>query len=61
MRCSRTATSSTDPYKEHHHPRYTPLETVPDSANEAAGRRLSEPDKVFIEPERIEHTHAKFD
>jgi len=26
-----------DPYREHHHPRYTPLEKVPDTAIKAAG------------------------
>jgi ectoine hydroxylase len=32
-----------DPYKEHHHPRYTPLEKVPDSAIRQAGlRRFSD-------------------
>ena len=32
-----------DPYKEHHHPRYTPLSKVPDSAIREAGlRRFSD-------------------
>jgi hypothetical protein len=34
-----------DPYKEAHHPRYTPLHKVPDSAiREAGQRRFSEAD-----------------
>jgi ectoine hydroxylase len=28
-----------NPYKEHHHPRYTPLSKVPDSAIREAGMR----------------------
>ncbi|MBM3465771.1 MAG: phytanoyl-CoA dioxygenase family protein [Armatimonadetes bacterium] len=40
--------ASNDPYKDSEHPRYTPLESVPDEAIKAAGRRLSEPDKVFL-------------
>jgi ectoine hydroxylase len=38
MICCYNARSN-DPYKESHHPRYTPLETVPDSAILAAGDR----------------------
>lgn len=30
-----------DPYREHHHPRYTPLAVVPDSAVLSAGMRLA--------------------
>ncbi|NIA70805.1 phytanoyl-CoA dioxygenase family protein [Pelagibius litoralis] len=30
-----------DPYREHHHPRYTPLEKVPDSAIKAAGLKFA--------------------
>ena len=41
--------ASNDPYKESEHPRYTPLEAVPDSAIKAAAGRLSQPDKVFSE------------
>jgi len=33
-----------DPYKESHHPRYTPLHKVPDTAIREAGlRRFSDP------------------
>jgi ectoine hydroxylase len=39
-----------NPYRDHHHPRYTPLEKVPDSAIKAAGARFANPelDKVFL-------------
>jgi ectoine hydroxylase len=43
-----------DPYKESHHPRYTPLQQVPDSAIKAAGlRRFSDPhtDVAWMDPE----------
>ena len=53
--------ASNDPYKEHHHPRYTPLATVPDDAIKEAGQRLSQPDKVFLTAEGVEHTHATFE
>ena len=32
-----------DPYREHHHPRYTPLSKVPDAAVKAAGLKLGDP------------------
>lgn len=32
-----------DPYVEHHHPRYTPLEKMPDSSIKAAGLKFSDP------------------
>ena len=31
-----------DPYREHHHPRYTKLDKVPDDAIRAAGLRFSD-------------------
>jgi ectoine hydroxylase len=31
-----------DPYRDHHHPRYTPLEKVPDSAIKAAGVKFAD-------------------
>lgn len=39
-----------DPYLDHHHPRYTPLEKVPDSAIRAAGLRFAaaDSDAVFL-------------
>jgi hypothetical protein len=44
-----------DPYKESHHPRYTPLEKVPDSMIRASGlKRFSdvEPDPTWLNPEK---------
>jgi ectoine hydroxylase-related dioxygenase (phytanoyl-CoA dioxygenase family) len=44
-----------NPYKESHHPRYTPLEKVPDSAIKAAGlRRFSDPhtDVAWMDPDK---------
>jgi ectoine hydroxylase-related dioxygenase (phytanoyl-CoA dioxygenase family) len=37
-----------DPFLEHHHPRYTPLAKVPDSALKEAGLRLSAGDAAFL-------------
>lgn len=60
-----------DPYKEHHHPRYTPLEKVSDSAIREAGlRRFSDStadvawledakDKSARSLEQTEHANAK--
>jgi ectoine hydroxylase-related dioxygenase (phytanoyl-CoA dioxygenase family) len=39
-----------DPYKESHHPRYTPLEKAPDSAIMEVGDKLSSPGKAFLDP-----------
>jgi ectoine hydroxylase len=42
-----------DPYKESHHPRYTPLHKVPDSAIKEAGlKRFSEGDAAWLEHTR---------
>jgi ectoine hydroxylase-related dioxygenase (phytanoyl-CoA dioxygenase family) len=44
-----------NPYKESHHPRYTPLQKVPDSAIKAAGlRRFSDPhtDVAWMDPDK---------
>ena len=48
MICCYNAKSN-DPYKESHHPRYTPLEKVPDSAIKDAGsRRFSADDSAWM-------------
>ena len=39
-----------DPYKDSHHPRYTPLQKVPDAAIKAAGAKLSPAEKSFLDP-----------
>jgi hypothetical protein len=44
-----------DPYKEHHHPRYTPLHKVPDSAIKEAGLRRfadTQTDVAWLEAEK---------
>jgi ectoine hydroxylase-related dioxygenase (phytanoyl-CoA dioxygenase family) len=41
-----------DPYKESHHPRYTPLAKVPDTMIKQVGARTSSPDKAFLDPKR---------
>jgi len=44
-----------NPYKESHHPRYTPVQKVPDSAIKAAGlRRFSDPhtDVAWMNPDK---------
>jgi len=39
-----------DPYKDSHHPRYTPLSKVPDSEIKKNGAALSRADKAFLDP-----------
>ncbi len=41
-----------DPYKESHHPRYTPLRKVPDAAIKEVGARVSSAEKAFLDPAR---------
>lgn len=50
MICCYNARSN-DPYKDAHHPRYTPLSTVPDSAIRAAGARrfAGDQDAVWLD------------
>ena len=43
-------TRHNDPYKDSHHPRYTPLEKVPDSAILAIGAKGSESGQEFLDP-----------
>jgi len=40
-----------DPYQDSVHPRYTPLETLPNDALREVGTRPSDPDKSFVRPE----------
>ena len=51
-------TKSNDPYKESHHPNYTPLNRVPHSAIKEAGARRSEAGKEFLDPKRDRTTGA---
>jgi len=54
MICCYNARSN-DPYKESHHPRYTPLNKVPDSAIMQAGlKRFSEDDSAWMNAEADE-------
>jgi ectoine hydroxylase len=47
-----------DPYKDSHHPRYTPLSKVPDGAILAAGNRASSPTQQFLAPEQDKTTRG---
>jgi hypothetical protein len=50
-----------DPYKESHHPRYTPLHKVSDTAIKEAGlRRFSDPhsDVAWMDPARDESARS---
>ncbi|MDB4533828.1 phytanoyl-CoA dioxygenase family protein [Vicingaceae bacterium] len=40
-------TRHNDPFREHHHPGYTPLEIVPDSSILQCGKKISADDKQF--------------
>ncbi len=51
-------TRHNDPYKESHHPRYTPLAKVPDSAIKAVGAKGSETGQVFLDSARDRTTGA---
>jgi hypothetical protein len=42
-------TKHNDPYKDSHHPRFTPLQKLEDSAILAMGAKGSESGKVFLE------------
>jgi ectoine hydroxylase len=43
-------TRANDPYLEHHHPRYTPLEVLPDSEIVARADRHDGENRVFLDP-----------
>jgi ectoine hydroxylase-related dioxygenase (phytanoyl-CoA dioxygenase family) len=49
-------TAHNDPYKEHHHPRYTPLEKLPDSAIKEMGPVGCAASTEFLEQDRDETT-----
>ena len=42
--------ASNNPYKSHHHPQYTPLEMLPDTAIKDIGLTLAGDDRVFMDP-----------
>lgn len=45
-----------DPYKEHHHPGYTPLTKVPDSAIKAVGAKPTEAAQKFLKQDEDDTT-----
>lgn len=45
-------TKHNDPYKEHHHPGYTPLQKLPNSAIKQAGGQTTAADKSFLQQDR---------
>lgn len=51
-------TARNDPYKDSHHPRYTPLEKVPDSAIKATGGSIESSTREFLKPEEDRTTGA---
>jgi ectoine hydroxylase-related dioxygenase (phytanoyl-CoA dioxygenase family) len=55
--CYNKATN--DPYKEHHHPRYTPLAKLPDGAIKEIGLALAGEARAFFDPEQDKTSIAK--
>lgn len=49
---------SNDPYKDSHHPRYTPLVKVPDAAIKATGAKTTAAGQSFLDPARDKTTGA---
>ncbi len=49
-------TRHNDPYKEHHHPRYTPLEKVPDSAIRQIGAKPTAATQRFLQQDHDDTT-----
>lgn len=52
-------TKMNDPYKDSHHPRYTPLKKVGDAAIIEIGAKGSDAGKKFLDPARDRTQHAK--
>jgi len=55
--CYNKATN--DPYKEHHHPRYTPLAKLPDGAIREIGLTLAGEERAFFDPEQDKTSVAR--
>jgi ectoine hydroxylase len=52
--------ASNEPYKEHHHPRYTPLAMVSDAAVLVAGDRVADAAaRWFLEEGKYDTTEAR--
>lgn len=51
-------TKSNNPYKEHHHPRYTPLEKVPDEAIKEFGMHSTDSKQEYLQTKDDETTAA---
>ncbi len=49
-------TKHNDPYKEHHHPCYTPLDKVPDSAIKEIGAKPMESEQGFLQQDQDDTT-----
>ena len=49
-------TKSNDPYKEHHHPGYTPLHKIPDSAIRETGAKSTAATQRFLQQDRDDTT-----
>lgn len=47
-----------DPYKDSHHPRYTPLSIVPDEAIREAGLKRFSTEEAFLDPQRDASTRT---
>ncbi len=47
-----------NPVKQHHHPQYTPLQRVPDSAVRQAGATQLDPARAYLDPARDKTTSA---
>ena len=52
-------TKHNDPYKPHHHPGYTPLEKVPDSAIKAIGAKPTEATQRFLQQDQDDTTRRQ--
>ncbi|MBX6323983.1 MAG: phytanoyl-CoA dioxygenase family protein [Rhodospirillaceae bacterium] len=51
--------ASNEPYKEHHHPRYTPLERVPDARIKELGLTLAGNARDFLRPHEDKTVEAR--
>ncbi len=52
-------TKHNDPYKDSHHPRYTPLDRLPDTAVAGTGAKSSSAGQQFLDPEEDKTTDGQ--